>query len=128
MANDQWADLKDVIVPIASAAVAAVLGFVSARFADKSRERSDSAKRAVDMETAHLGFDQVQMSTLTDRFKALLDGYERRITDLVIEVNELKLKHKDMQQQLSDQVSFCASCENYKRRIVRTTNAPNAAP
>ena len=124
---DDWTWLKDVLGPVG----AAVLGFLGGRLSDRMKWKSEEARREAerksDHEAAVLSFDQVQMTTITDRFKALLDGYERRINDLVDEVSELKNKYRTMQKELEDHRSVCGSCANYRRLSQDMIDARKAA-
>jgi predicted nucleic acid-binding Zn-ribbon protein len=63
---------------------------LGARISDWSRARGDAIKREGDHEAVQLTYDQAQMNTLTERFRTLMDGYERRINDLIMEVKDLR--------------------------------------
>ena len=98
MSIDEWPWVKDIIGPL----IAGVMGLGAGLLANRSREKTESGRRDVDYNIAQIGFDQVQMSTITDRFKALLDGYERRINDLTKEVDELRRQLESAQRQLKE--------------------------
>ena len=83
---EEFAWVKDVAIPV----VGLLVGFLGARISDWSRARGDEKKREVDHEAVQLTYDQAQMNTLTERFRTLMDGYERRINDLIMEVKDLR--------------------------------------
>jgi len=83
---DEWAWAKDIIGPL----IAGIVGLGGGLLTNLSRMKSDSIKRETDHEVAQISFDQAQMNTITERFKTLLDGYEKRIADLTNEVEHLR--------------------------------------
>lgn len=95
---EEFAWVKDVAIPV----VGIVVGFLGARISDWSRTRDDTKKREVDHEAVQLTYDQAQMNTLTERFKTLMDGYERRINDLISEVKDLRERLSTAESKLRD--------------------------
>jgi uncharacterized membrane-anchored protein YhcB (DUF1043 family) len=86
MVIEEYAWVKDVAIPTMGLAI----GFLGARLSDWSRARGEEKRRDLDHEAVQLTYDQAQMNTLTARSQALMDGYERRIADLVSEVKDLR--------------------------------------
>ena len=102
---DDWGWIKDYSAVLTGLG-GGLIGFVGSVISNRSRERSEGARRNLDHETVQLTYDQNQMNVITARFQALLDGYERRINDLIREVADVRSELKEVRIQLREAQAY----------------------
>lgn len=81
--------LHGYLEPAIGAAATGIVGYVFGR----RKDRAEANK--IDAEA-----DVIALDSVTASFKALIDGYERRIEDLTAEVTELRVEVKALRQAL----------------------------
>jgi len=81
--------LHDYLVPIIGPAATGIIGFAVGRRKDRAEANKIEAEA-----------DVIALDSVTASFKALIDGYERRIEDLTAEVTSLRDEVKALRQAL----------------------------
>lgn len=81
--------LHDYLVPIIGPAATGIIGFAVGRRKDRAEANKLDAEA-----------DVIALDSVTASFKALIDGYERRIEDLTAEVMDLRDEVKALRQAL----------------------------
>lgn len=104
----------------AATVLVAILGYLGKRAI--SREARDKDRLAQQQ-----SYDQAQASSVTERLKTLMEGYENRIKDLTFEVTGLRDEVKKVRQALDMRTQLCAGCPNYAQWIKDHPNAQPAA-
>jgi septal ring factor EnvC (AmiA/AmiB activator) len=122
--------LKDIGIPV----LTCIVGALGTILAVRSRERSDAnlqeVQRASVKMTTQVARDQARMTydastaqTLTERFKALMDGYEARINDLTQDIKEQRIRVRTLEANFNTHRSICNGCENYEHYMKDHPNA-----
>jgi hypothetical protein len=121
--------LKDLSLPALTGVAGIVLTYLRFRYERKTaqfeeelhaQERKDAVRVAQDK----LNNDQSDGITL--RFMTLMDGYERRIKDLIEEVTGLRGEVRGLRAALDERTRMCSSCPVFQA-IQKRPDAP-AAP
>lgn len=81
--------LHDYLVPVIGPAATGLIGFAVGRHKDRAEASKIEAEG-----------DALALDSVTASFKALIDGYERRIEDLTAEVTSLREEVKALRQAL----------------------------
>jgi hypothetical protein len=125
-----WKDIKDWAVPIGTAAIGALATLASLWFKRATeREGRDVQQQdiAVKQSTAQLSFDATQAQTLTERFRALMDGYEHRIDDLTGDLRDHKQRMATLERQFATHKAICGDCDRYAKYVRENPDAASAA-
>ncbi|TDX63982.1 hypothetical protein EDE12_106127 [Methylosinus sp. sav-2] len=116
---------KDWLLPLASGATpAAIFGWLAGRKkaeAETAKVAADATKATAEASKAEAEADAVYAGILNERFKALIDGYEKRIADLTAEVHGLRDEVKALRQALDSRTR--AEAEDARRRAGLTGGA-----
>lgn len=129
-----WSWIKDWGTP----ALTGVLGILGTIITIYAKDRGDKAERdikqaAISMsaqatrEQAQMNLDASTAATLTERFKALMDGYEHRIDDLSRDLKEYRDRQKRLERDFSVHKSICNECVTYKQYMKDHPDAFTAA-
>jgi hypothetical protein len=105
-----WTAIDTALCGVAGTLGVALLGFIG-------RERSDKLQAKKDNDLSDREYNRQTSSDITERFKNLMIGYENRITDLVVEVNNLRDEVKKLRQAYDRRTQMCAGCAYYQQRI-----------
>lgn len=116
-----WTWVKDFGVPI----LTGIVGILGTVITLRSKERTDRAAQDVQRamtaanvqasrDQAQMSFDASQAQTLTERFKALMDGYEHRIDDLTRDSKEHRDRNQVLEVQIATYRGLCGGCEKYR--------------
>ena len=118
---DAWDLVREIGLPVLTGG----LGVTGTMMTLRSRERSDAQTREITQGQAQLSFDASQAQTLTDRFRALMDGYEHRIEELVADLKEYREREKGLERQVVILKTICSGCDKYRTYM---QDHPNAFP
>lgn len=128
-----WTWVKDFGVPI----LTGVVGILGTVITLRSKERTDRASQEIQRastavavqaqrDQAQMSFDASQAQTLTDRFKALMDGYEHRIIDLSKDATEFRDRNRVLEIQLATHRAICGGCDKYRAYLKDNPGALSA--
>ena len=128
-----WSLVKDLGVPTLTGVVGILGTVLTLRNKSHSDDQMREAARQSLVITTQAAKDQAQMSfdastaqTLTERFKALMDGYEHMINGLQADLKEAKERRDRAENQLQILKNICGGCEEYRAYLKDHPNAFSA--
>ena len=116
-----WGWVKDDAVPVILAAIT----FAGGWYARVAQSSSENANRRVLREQAQLQADTAEAANLTERFRALMDGYEHRIDDLSRDARDVRLRNSQLEHEVRTRKAICNDCDNFQTYM---KDHPNAFP
>lgn len=126
----EWKDIKDWAVPIGTAIIGALVTLASILVKRRESHESRDVQQqdiAVKQSAAQLNFDASAAQTLTERFRALMDGYEHRIDDLSHDLRDHKDRVAVLERQFATHKAICGDCERYAKFVRENPDAASAA-
>jgi predicted RNase H-like nuclease (RuvC/YqgF family) len=119
-----WKDWGAAVI----AGVLAIIGTlvtVGFRAIEGKRLRADQ-KTSDERKIEHQA-DVEQTKDLTLRFKALMDGYEGRISDLTAEITNLRGEVRQLRQALESHQNICRKCPYFDEKVNQSSARSTAA-
>ncbi len=129
IATIAWRDLTPVLVPAITAMYVVHVTVLSTRIENRRKADAAHAKEVRDIaereERAEAAEASAAAAGFTERFRALMDGYEARAEDLTNEITALKGELRDFRQRYESHQRVCFGCPHFEERIgKRAQSAP----
>jgi hypothetical protein len=117
----------DAIKVIGPSTVVGILTLVGTFYTMRGKEKSDKLQQNLNRDQAQMTLDASTAQNLTERYKALMNGYEGRIDDLSDELKDQRIRMRTLEREFSAHRSICSGCATFQQYMKEHPNAFPAA-
>lgn len=108
---------------LALVGILVTVGFRTVDGRQARREQKSADERKIEHQA-----DVMATQDLTARFRALMDGYEGRITDLTTEITSLRGEVRQLKQSLESHQNICRKCPYFDEKVQSSARSAADSP